>query len=88
MRKNSVIKVLAWLMILGAAVGALIVFLKKYEEGNDDLFDDNIEEFDSCPGCSDTERSYTTISKEPKADEGQETVQETAEEADKDESEE
>ena len=47
MRKNSVIKVLAWLMILGAAVGALIVFLKKYEKGNDDLFDDNIEESDS-----------------------------------------
>ena len=29
MRKNSVIKVLAWLMILGAAVGALIVFPEK-----------------------------------------------------------
>ncbi|MGI6007387.1 MAG: hypothetical protein ACOX8E_07855 [Ruminococcus sp.] len=75
MRKHSVMKMLAWLMILGAAIGGLIVFFKKYEQENDDLFDDDIDDSDSCPGCSDTERSYTTISKD-QADAGQETDQE------------
>ncbi|MGI6011860.1 MAG: hypothetical protein ACOX8H_10265 [Ruminococcus sp.] len=72
MRKHSVMKMLAWLMVLGAVIGGLIVFFKKSEMDDDDLFDDDIDDSDTCPGCSDTGRSYTTISKD-QADAGQET---------------
>jgi hypothetical protein len=33
MRKHSVMKMLAWLMVLGAVIGGLIVFFKKSEHG-------------------------------------------------------
>ena len=72
MRKHSLMKMLAWLMILGGVIGGLIVFFKKSRMEDDDIFDVDFDDSDGCPGCSDTQRSYTTISKD-QADAGQES---------------
>ena len=65
MSKCDVIKKLTFLAVIGAVVGALIVFLKNRSVEEEDIFeDDNIEDSVTCPGCRETERSYTTISKE------------------------
>lgn len=81
MSKNDVIKKLSFLAVIGAVIGALLVFLKKHSEEAEDLFedddifeDDDVEEA-SCPGCQKVERNYTTISKE-----NEETEEEVAEE--------
>lgn len=62
MCKNNVIKKLACLAFIGVAIGGLIIFFKKFEKDGDDLFEEGEDDFDSCPGCADTSRSYTTIS--------------------------
>ena len=65
MSKCDVIKKLTFLAVIGAVVGALIVFLKNRSVEEEDIFeDDDIEDSVTCPGCRETERSYTTISKE------------------------
>ncbi len=61
MCKNNVIKKLACLAFIGAAIGGLIIFFKKFEK-EEDMFEEEEDDFDSCPGCTETSRSYTTIS--------------------------
>lgn len=70
MSKSDVIKKLTFLAAIGAAIGALVVFLKKRNQEDFDIFEeDDDEDILSCPGCQEAERNYTTISKEAPAEE-------------------
>lgn len=70
MSKCDVIKKLTFLAVIGAVIGAILVFFKKRDQEEDDIFEeDDDEDIVACPGCQEAERNYTTISKEAPAEE-------------------
>ena len=83
MSKSDVIKKLTFLAVIGAAIGALVVFLKKRSREDYDIFEeDDDEDISSCPGCQEAERNYTTISKDiPSGEEDEISEEETSEES-------
>lgn len=78
MSKKNIGKKLLALAAIGAAIGGIIVFFKKFEKEDDDDFD--FDSFEVPTGCEcepcDTERSrrYTTIAGEKEDSENTETT--------------